>query len=43
MYDKALAFLDGDAQGLMKAAELRQMLDGWTAEGFNLGIGLNLP
>ena len=32
MYDKALAFLDGDAQGLMKAAGARQMLDGWTAK-----------
>jgi uncharacterized protein DUF2726 len=43
MYEKALAFLDGDKQGALSTEEVQSILTGWVADGFQLRLALNLP
>ena len=43
MYEKALAFLEGDQRGVLTTEEVRSRLSGWIAEGFQLRLALNLP
>jgi hypothetical protein len=43
MYEKALAFLDGDKQGVISTEEVQSIVTGWVADGFQLRLALNLP
>lgn len=43
MYEKALAFVDGDRSGVLTTEEVRSIVAGWIAEGFQLRLALNLP
>jgi hypothetical protein len=41
--EKALAFLDGDQRWVVTMEEVRSVVAGWTAEGFQLRLALSLP
>jgi hypothetical protein len=43
MYEKALAFLEGDQRGVLSTEEVRSIVTGWIFEGFQLRLALNLP
>jgi hypothetical protein len=43
MYELALAFLNGDAQGIVHRRQIKAKIAGWENEGFGVRIGSNLP
>jgi hypothetical protein len=43
MYEKALAFLDGDQRDVLTEEEVRSLVTSWVAEGFRIDMALNLP
>ena len=43
MYELAIAFLDGDAGGIVHSRQIAAKIAGWETEGFTLRIGRNLP
>ena len=43
MYEKALAFLEGDQRGVLTTEEVRSIVTGWIAEGFQIQLASNLP
>jgi hypothetical protein len=43
MYEKALAFLQGDQQVVLSTEKVRSLLTGWEADGFQLRLAMNLP
>jgi hypothetical protein len=43
MYEKAVAFLQGDRSGVMAKQEIHRLLAGWTRDGYEPWIARDLP
>jgi hypothetical protein len=43
MYELAIAFLEGDAGGIVHSHQIKTKIAEWESEGFKLRIGRNVP